>query len=154
MSNIWGGDKPVFKAAGEGIKDYIFPTMTPFWNADVPGMKLVREISKYSDKSGTKERSHHYMRGVCSVFFMKEAMEWAKDHGGITGANIKKGMYAKSNWVPAGLEGICLPATWSDTDHRGINQVNIYKGNYNGGNIKVEKVTQVTLDRRDDWLGY
>jgi len=154
MSNIWGGDKPVFRAAGEGIKDYVFPTMTPFWNADVPGMKLVREISKYSDESGTEERSHHYLRGVCSVFFMKEAMEWAKDHGGITGKNIKQGMYAKTDWVPAGLEGICLPATWTNTDHRGINQVNIYKGNYNGGDIKVEKVTQVTLKRRDDWLGY
>ena len=154
MSNIWGGDKPVFKAAGEGIKNYIFPTMTPFWNSKAPGMKLVREISKYSDKSGKKERSHHYMRGVCSVFYMKEAMEWAKDHGGITGANIKKGMYVRKNWVPKGLEGVCLPSTWTKTDHRGLNQINIYEGNYNGGNIQVKKVSQVTIERRKAWLGY
>ncbi len=154
MSNIWGGDKKVFEAAGEGIKDYIFPTMTPFWHDDVKGMKLVREISKMSDKSGKKERLHHYMRGVCSVYFMKEAMEWAKDNGGITGENIKKGMYARKNWVPKGLEGVCLPATWTPEDHRGINQVNIYKGNYNNGKVKIEKVTTVTLERRDDWLGY
>ena len=154
MSNIWGGDKVIFNAAGEGIKDYIFPTMTPFWTDDVPGMKLVREISKMSDKSGKKERVHHYMRGVCSTYFMKEAMEWAKDNGGITGENIKKGMYAKSDWVPKGLEGVCLAANWTAEDHRGINQVNIYKGNYNGGDIKIEKVSQVTLKRRDDWLGY
>ncbi len=154
MSNIWGGDKKVFEAAGEGIKDYIFPTMTPFWNDDASGMKLVREISKMSDKSGKKERLHHYMRGVCSTYFMKEAMEWAKSNGGITGENVKKGMYAKSNWVPKGLEGVCLAANWSNDDHRGINQVNIYKGNYNGGNVQVEKVNQVTLERRDDWLGY
>lgn len=154
MSNIWGGDKNVFEAAGEGIKDYIFPTMTPFWNDDVPGMKLVHEISKMSDSEGTKERVHHYMRGVCSTYFMKEAMEWAKDNGGITGENVKKGMYAKNNWVPEGLEGVCLAANWSNEDHRGINQVNIYKGNYNGGDIKIEQVSQVTLKRRDDWLGY
>ena len=154
MSNIWGGDKKVFEAAGEGIKDYIFPTMTPFWNDQVPGMKLVREISKMSDESGKKERVHHYMRGVCSTYFMKEAMEWAKDNGGITGENVKKGMYAKKNWVPKGLEGVCLAANWSNDDHRGINQVNVYKGNYNGGDIKIEQVSQVTLKRRDDWLGY
>jgi len=154
MSNIWGGDKKVFSAAGEGIKDYIFPTMTPFWSDQVPGMKLVREISKMSDKSGKKERVHHYMRGVCSTYFMKEAMEWAKENGGITGENVKKGMYVHKDWVPKGLEGVCLAANWSNEDHRGINQVNVYKGNYNGGDIKIEKVSQVTLKRRDDWLGY
>lgn len=154
MSNIWGGDKKVFEAAGEGIKDYIFPTMNPFWSDDVPGMKLVREVSKMSDSEGKKERLHHYIRGVCSAFFMKEAMQWAKKNGGITGENIKKGMYARQNWVPEGLDGVCLAANWSPEDHRGVNQVNIYKGNYNGGDIKVERVNQVTLERRVDWLGY
>ncbi|MDX2369685.1 MAG: ABC transporter substrate-binding protein [Colwellia sp.] len=154
MSSIWGGDKNVFNAAGDGIKDYIFPTMTPFWGDDVPGMKLVREISKNSDPEGKEERVHHYMRGVCSTYFMKEAMEWAKENGGITGENIKKGMYANTNWVPKGLEGVCLAANWSMDDHRGINQVNIYKGNYEGDSVKVKKVSTVTLDRRDDWLGY
>ena len=154
MSNIWGGDKEVFEAGGEGIKNYIFPTMTPFWNDQVPGMKLVREISKMSDESGEKERVHHYIRGVCSTYFMKEAMEWAKDNGGITGENIKKGMYVHKDWVPKGLEGVCLAANWTNEDHRGINQVNIYKGNYVNGKVDIEKVSQVTLKRRDDWLGY
>ena len=154
MSNIWGGDKKVFEAAGEGIKNYIFPTMTPFWSDDAPGMKLVHQISKISDSSGKKERVHHYIRGVCSTYFMKEAMEWAKVNGGITGENVKKGMYAHKNWVPKGLEGVCLAANWSTEDHRGVNQVNIYKGNYNRGDIQIEQVSQVTLKRRDDWLGY
>ncbi len=154
MSSIWGGDANMFNAAGSGIKNYVFPTMTPFWSDDVPGMKLVREISKMSDRSGEETRVHHYMRGVCSTYFMKEAMEWAKENGGITGENVKKGMYVKKNWVPKGLEGVCLAANWSNEDHRGINQVNIYKGNYEQGDVKVEKVSQVTLERRDDWLGY
>jgi branched-chain amino acid transport system substrate-binding protein len=154
MSSIWGGDKNTFNAATDGIKNYIFPTMTPFWGDDVSGMKLVREISKMSDPEGKEERVHHYMRGVCSTYFMKEAMEWAKDNGGITGENIKKGMYANKNWVPKGLEGVCLAANWTNEDHRGINQVNIYKANYANGGIDVNKVSTVTLDRRDDWLGY
>ena len=31
---------------------------------------------------------------------MKEAMEWAKAQGGITGENIRYGIYAKQDWVP------------------------------------------------------
>lgn len=154
MTNIWGADQNFFDAAGSGLKNYIFPTMNPFWSDDTSGMKLVREISKISDPSGEKFRVHHYIRGVCSAYYMKEAMEWAEENGGITGENIKKGMYARKNWVPKGLENVCLPATWTAEDHRGINKVNIYKANYESGSVKVGKVTTVTLDRRDDWLGY
>jgi branched-chain amino acid transport system substrate-binding protein len=81
-------------------------------------------------------------------------MDWAKSNGGITGENIKKGMYANKNWVPKGLEGVCLAANWTNDDHRGINQVNIYKANYKDSGTDVNKVSTVTLDRRDDWLGY
>ena len=154
MSNIWGGDKEIFNAIGDGVKDYVFPTMTPFWSDDVKGMELVHKVSLQSDKSGKKQRTHHYVRGVCSAFYMKEAMEWAKKNGGITGANIKKGMYAVKDWEPKGLEGACMPATWTNEDHRGINTVNIYKGNYVDGAVKIDKVSEVTLERRDDWLGY
>ncbi|MBY5921722.1 ABC transporter substrate-binding protein [Ferrimonas balearica] len=154
MANIWGGDRQVFEAAGDGIKDYIFPTMTPFWDDPAPGMKLVKAVSGMSDPDGELSRPHHYIRGVCSVYYMKEAMEWAKANGGITGDNIKAGMYARKDWVPAGLEGVCLPATWSEDDHRGVSQVNIYKGNYNGGDILIEPVSQMTLERRADWLGF
>ena len=154
MSNIWGGDKEIFNAIGDGVIDYVFPTMTPFWSDDVKGMKLVHKVSLQSDKSGKKQRTHHYVRGVCSAFYMKEAMEWAKKNGGITGANIKRGMYAVKDWEPKGLEGACMPATWTNEDHRGINTVNIYKGNYVDGEVKIDKVSEVTLERRDDWLGY
>lgn len=154
MSNIWGGDKEIFKAIGSGVKNYIFPTMTPFWTDDAKGMELVRKISKVSDASGEKSRTHHYIRGVCSAFYMKEAMEWAKKNGGITGENIKKGMYATKSWIPQGLEGACMPATWTQEDHRGINNVNIYKGNYVNGEVKIDKVSEITLERREDWLGF
>lgn len=78
----------------------------------------------------------------------------AKDNGGITGDNIKKGMYVHKNWVPKGLEGVCIPANWQPEDHRGTTTVNVFMGNNQGGAVDIKKVSQVTLSRRDDWLGY
>ena len=154
MANIWGGDKPVIEAAGDGLKDYVFPGMTAFWGDDSEGMKLVQEISAQSSSDPEQFRTHHYIRGVCSAFYMKEAMEWAKANGGITGENIKKGMYVRDNWVPQGLEGVCIPANWQQDDHRGTTTVNVFMGNNQGGKVDINKVAEVTLSRRDDWLGY
>lgn len=149
LANIWAGDQKVLEEAGDGA-EYHFVAATPFWNDDAPGMKLVREIAGDDDF-----RTHHYVRGVCSVFYMKEAMEWAlANEGEITGAGIKRGMYAKADWVPAGLEGVCLPSTWSETDHRGTMTVNVYYGKNSGGDIEIAKVAETTLPRRADWLGY
>lgn len=154
LANIWAGDYETLKTIGD-VENYVFPAMTSFWTDEgVPGMELVREISKMSDSSGEEFRTHHYIRGICSAYYMKEAMEWAKANGGITGENIKAGMYARQMWVPKGLEGVCMEATWTAEDHRGINTVNIYNGSAKGGDVTVKKVTTVTLPRRDDWLGY
>ncbi len=46
-------------------------------------------------------------------------MEWADANGGLSGPNIKRAMYQNEDWVPAGLEGVCSPATWTVDDHRG-----------------------------------
>lgn len=149
VANIWAGDRLTLEAAGDGA-EYHFVAATPFWEDDAPGMKLVREIA--GDDSF---RTHHYMRGVCSVFYMKEAMEWAlANEGEVTGAGIKRGMYARADWVPAGLDGVCLPSTWSETDHRGTMTVFVYHGVNNGGKVAITKVGETTLPRREDWLGY
>ena len=154
LANIWAGDYETLKTIGD-VDNYVFPVMTSFWTDEgVPGMDLVRKISMESDKTGKQFRTHHYIRGICSVYYMKEAMEWAKENGGITGPNIKQGMYARTNWVPKGLEGVCMPATWTAEDHRGINTVNIYSGEAHDGDVKVTKLETITLPRRDDWLGY
>lgn len=149
VANIWAGDKLTLEAAGDGA-EYHFVAATPFWDDNAPGMTLVREIA------GDNEfRTHHYMRGVCSVFYMKEAMEWALEkEGEITGAGIKRGMYARKDWVPKGLEGVCIPSTWSETDHRGTMTVNVYHGKNNGGAVAISKIAETTLPRRKDWMGY
>ena len=165
MANIWGYDENVMKAGGAAANDVVWVMGAAKWGDDVPGMKLVEEVSKMSDPSLTKYRAVHYLRGVCSMYFMKEAMEWADDNGGITGANVKKAMYQKSDWVPEGLEGVCLPATWSDQDHRGVVDVFVYRGKaqdgegeipdlISAGTIGMENIFTAQIPRKPEWLGW
>ena len=93
-------------------------------------------------------------------------MEWADTNGGLSGPNIKRAMYQKANWVPAGLEGVCTPATWTEDDHRGVARVLIYRGHVSGqtnaemselvdrGVIAMERVFTADLPRRPEWLGH
>ncbi len=151
LGNVWAGDYQTIEASKtSGI---IFPSSTPFYGQDVPGMKLVKAIYETTNPGATKRPTHHYIRGICSAYYMKEAMEWAKANGGITGENIKKGMYARADWVPAGLEGVCTPSTWTNKDHRGVMTVNINSGKFSGDKAELSAITQTTLERRADWLG-
>ena len=167
MANIWGFDENVMKAAGEAANGVVWVMGAAKFGDDVPGMKLVKAVSKTSDPKGTKYRAVHYIRGVCSIFFMKEAMEWADKNGGVSGPNIKKAMYQKKDWIPAGLEGVCPGGTWSSDDHRGFAKVFIYRGKVAGdtsggsipdlamnGVIAMEKVGEANIPRKSEWLGW
>ena len=134
-------------------QNLIFPTSTPFYGADVPGMALVKTILENGGGQVGDRPTHHYLRGVCAAYYMKEAMEWAKANGGITGKGIRDGMYQKSEWVPEGLEGVCLPSTWTPEDHRGLMTVAINSGSMTDGKAEIEEIAEIDLPRRDDWLG-
>lgn len=151
MGNVWAGDYVTIEAAQ--AKKMIFPSSTPFFGQDVPGMKLVETIAAEGQGTGGNRPTHHYIRGICSAYYMMEAMKLAKANGGITGENIKKAMYAKQDWVPEGLEGVCLPSTWTETDHRGLMTVAINQGSFKDGKASIERISETTLPRRDDWLG-
>ncbi len=153
MANVWGYDENVMEAAGDAANGVVFVVGSVKWDDDVPGMGLVREISAMSDPSGEEARSLHYMRGICSVFYMKEALEWADANGGISGANVKRGMESQENWVPAGLEGVCLPSTWTETDHRGTTTVQVYRGSVSADQRGMENIYTAELERRPEWLG-
>ena len=152
MGNPWAGDYLTIEAAE--AKNLIFPSSTPFFGQDVPGMALVEKIVEAGQGMGDKKVTHHYIRGICTAYYMKEAMEWAKANGGLTGENIRNGMYAKQDWVPAGLEGVCLPSTWTAEDHRGLMTVAINRGSVTDDGVVIERVAETTLPRRDDWIGY
>jgi len=151
MGNPWAGDYQTVEAAE--AQNLIFPTSTPFYGADVPGMALVETILENGGGQVGDRPTHHYLRGVCAAYYMKEAMEWAKANGGITGKGIRDGMYQKSEWVPEGLEGVCLPSTWTPEDHRGLMTVAINSGSMTDGKAEIEEIAEIDLPRRDDWLG-
>jgi len=155
MGNIWGMDEASLKASGEAANGMVWVVAAATWADDNAGMKLVREISKISDPSGAEARPVHYMRGVCSAFYMKEAMDTAATlPGGVTGPNIKKAMYQKKAWVPAGLDGVCLPSSWKEDDHRGTTQVMVYQAAVKGADISMKKVFTADIPRRTEWLGW
>jgi branched-chain amino acid transport system substrate-binding protein len=154
MANIWGYDENVMKAAGDAADGVVWVMGAAKWGDDAPGMELVEAVSKMSDPSGEEYRAVHYMRGVCSVFYMKEAMEWAENNGGLNGPNIKQGMYQKQGWVPEGLDGVCLPSTWTAEDHRGTNKVFVYRGMTAGGKSEMEQLYTAEIPRKSEWLGW
>jgi len=154
LANIWGTDEGALRTAGDAADGLAWVVGAATWADDQPGLALVREISKVSDPSGSEARPVHYIRAICTVYYMKEAMELAeKLPGGITGPNIKKAMYQKKDWVPAGLEGVCLPSAWSADDHRGTTTVRVYQAATKDGEVKMHQVYSAELPRRPEWLG-
>jgi branched-chain amino acid transport system substrate-binding protein len=167
LGNVWGMDENAAKATGDAGNGVVFPVRTGIvWNGDAPGMKTLAEISKISDPSGGAYRPVHYLTGVCSALYMTEAMDWAAKNGGVNGPNVRKGMEQKKDWVPAGMEGVCLPSTWTADDHRGLMTVSIYRMKVTGateapvgdlvksGAIALEKLKTVELERKADKLGW
>jgi len=167
MGNVWGMDENAAKAAGEAANGVIFPLRTAIaWGGNAPGMKTLKEISKMSDPTGDVYRPVHYIAAVCGALYLKEALDWAAKHGGATGENVAKGFYQKKDWVPAGMEGVCNPSTWTEKDHRGTLEVALYRVKISGttdgdlkdlvakGTIKLDKVKTVELPRKAEWLGW
>ena len=167
MGNVWGMDENAAKTAGDAADGVIFPLRTSVaWGGNAPGMKTVMEISKMSDPTGKVYRPVHYIAAVCSALYLKEALDWAAKNGGATGENVAKGFYQKKDWVPAGMEGVCNPSTWTEKDHRGTLKVDLYRAKISGSTdgdlndlmakstIKLEKVKTVELPRKPEWLGW
>ena len=159
--------------AGDNADGVVVAVRTgSIWTDENPGMDQVRAISAVSDDTGEEYRQLSYLAGVCSAMYMVEAMGWAAENGGVTGENIRAGMYALSAdnegaWVPAGFGEVCFGSGWTETDHRGLMSVPIYRGSVTGategreitemfadGTLALEQIDVVDLPRRPEWLGY
>ena len=165
ITNVWGMDENAMKAAGTAANGVVFPMGAAAFGADVPGMKTVMEMNAAG--SNAAHHSVHYMRGVCSFMYMKEAIEWAAANGGLSGENIRNGMYQKKDWVPAGLDGVCPAGTWTADDHRGHMDVFVYQAQVTAdpdpsssvadllkdGTISMKKLFDAKLPRKAEWLG-
>lgn len=169
LGNVWGMDENAMKAAGAAANNVVFPVRTAaVWGQDAPGMANVRAISRMSDQAGNAYRPVHYLAGICAAMLMVEAMETAAaNNGQITGERIRDGFYARRDWVPAGFEGVCVPSTFTNEDHRGTMRVALYRARVTGdttqlsvdelmrnGTMRLEPVETVNLERRRDWLGW
>ena len=169
LGNVWGMDENAMKTAGVAANGVVFPVRTAVvWGQEAPGMANVQAISRMSDTAGTAYRPVHYLAGVCSALLMVEAMEHAaQNNGAVTGERIREGFYARRNWVPRGMEGVCNPSNFAPDDHRGTLRVGLYRARVTGdtsqgsvaelmraGTMKVEPVAAIELDRKREWLGW
>ncbi|MCA8908943.1 MAG: ABC transporter substrate-binding protein [Rhodospirillaceae bacterium] len=155
MTNIYGWDELAIEDAGEAGNGMVWEVSAGTWNDTVPGMALVREVSAMSDPDGELYRPVHYMRGVCTAFFMRDAMVAAADmEGGVTGPNIRAAFEQMQDHVPEGLEGVCLPSTWTAEDHRGSTEVVLYQSNYSFGQWAMDEIFSTNIPLRPDWLGW
>ncbi len=169
LGNVWGMDENAMKTAGAAANGVVFPVRTAVvWGQQAPGMANVQAISRISDPAGTTYRPVHYVAGVCSALLMVEAMEHAAQNGGaVTGERIREGFYARRNWVPRGMEGVCNPSNFAPDDHRGTLRVGLYRARVTGdtsqgsvaelmraGTMKLEPVATIELERKREWLGW
>ena len=56
--------------------------------------------------------------------------------------------------VPAELQGVCIPSTWTAEDHRGTTKVFIYRANSKGGQQSISKAGEADIPRKPEWLGW
>lgn len=151
MTMVWGFDENVVKSAGEASDGIVWPVGSALWDSKTPGMNLIHEIMA---KNGRTDETLHYIRGVCSAFYMRDAMTMAGAKGDITGPTIKAAFETMTNHVPTELEGVCVPHSWTHENHRGTVNIRVYQSHWNNGDNTFEFLTTVELPRRDDWLGW
>jgi len=74
----------------------------------------VPEIVMAAGTSIITERSPYIVRTSFTLAQSSTIIgDWAAKNGGATGDNVAKGFYQKKDWVPAGMEGVCSPSTWT-----------------------------------------
>lgn len=141
LTNIWSSDENIFKLAGDAANGHFGLQGGVIYGQDVPGMKIIRELTK------EEPQMTHYVRGFVSAMVMCEGMKMAKATGEVTGESIKAALETMRDFDPQGL----APAiSYFADDHRPNLSVNITA--FTGG--KLEFVKTETLERKKEWLGH
>jgi branched-chain amino acid transport system substrate-binding protein len=167
MANIWGMDEPGMKASGKAANGMVWVIGQAPWGSDVPGMKVFRDISNMSDPTGKAYRPLPYVRAACQVLYMGAAMQAADKAGKLNGPGIKAELEKMKDYVPFGTDGLCPAVTWTDKDHRSVENVTIGVATIAGdteaapyeellakGVIKVSKAADIKVERKPEMLGY
>ena len=167
MANVWGMDEAGMKAIGKGVNGLVMVLAQPQWGSNVPGMKKFQEISAMSDPTGKVYRPIPYAIGACQVLQLAEGLKRADKAGKLNGPGIKEALEGLKDFVPEGFDGMCSPVTWTATDHRAVDTVNVGRATVNGetdkgdvaelaaaGTIKIEKIAEQKVPRKPEWHGY
>jgi branched-chain amino acid transport system substrate-binding protein len=167
MANVWGMDEAGMKAVGKPVEGLVWVIGQAQWGSDVPGMKVFHEISRMSDPTGKAYRPLPYALGACQALYLAEAMKVADKAGKLNGEGIKAALESMKDFVPYGATGMCASVTWTSTDHRSADVVEIGRAKLNGttdtgevaelvekGVIKIESLTKMKVERKPEWQGY
>ncbi|MBP2673221.1 MAG: transporter substrate binding protein precursor [Deltaproteobacteria bacterium] len=143
FSNIWGIDESTPKLAAGAEEGALVMAGSVTYGANVPGMKLLKEVSK------NQPQLTHYIRGYVSMMVLVEALKRAdKATGGnITGESVKNALETFKDFDTGGLTPGKI--TYTSADHRPFTEVNIME--MQKGNLVLIKT--VAPPRKAEWLG-
>ena len=139
--NVWGNDEDLVKMAADAAEGTLGLQAAAVYGDDVPGMKLIKEVTK------DQYQNTHYVRGWVSMMVLCEALKIADKKGELTGPGVKAALETFKDYDTGGLTS---KLTYAAGDHRPNMSAKIYE--YQGGKM-VQKAT-IELPRKKEWLGY
>ncbi|GAB4367530.1 MAG: ABC transporter substrate-binding protein [Deltaproteobacteria bacterium] len=138
--NLWGNDEDLLKMAGDAAEGVIGLQAAAVYGDDVPGMKLIQEVTK------GEHQNTHYIRGWVSMMVLCEALKIADKKGELNGPGVKAALETFQDFDTGGLTS---RITYTPTDHRPNMSAKIFE--YHGG--KMVYKTTIELPRKAEWLG-
>ncbi|MGA6992932.1 MAG: ABC transporter substrate-binding protein [Candidatus Deferrimicrobiaceae bacterium] len=140
LVNIWGNDEDLVKIAGDAAEGTLGLQAAAVYGDDVPGMKLIKEVTK------GEHQNTHYVRGWVSMMALCEALKIADKNGQLNGPGVKAALETFKDFDTGGLTS---KLTYTAGDHRPNMSAKVYE--YKGGKT-VLKAT-IELPRKAEWLG-
>ncbi len=143
--NLWGMDETTPKLAGGAEEGALLMAGSVMYGANVPGMKLIKEVTK------NKEQVNSYIRGWQSMMVLTEALKRADKatKGKITSESVKNALETLKDFDMGGLTPNNAKITYTSTDHRPHMSTNIYA--FQKGKLVFKK--SIELPRKKEWLG-
>ncbi len=143
FSNIWGIDESTPKLADGAEEGALVMAGSTTYGANVPGMTLLKEITK------NQPQPTPFIRGYVSMMVLVEALKRADKatNGNITGPAVKEALETFRDFDTGGLTPGKI--TFTATDHRPFMAVNIME--MEKGKLVLKKT--MVLPRKEEWLG-
>jgi len=138
--NLWGNDEDLVKMAGDSAEGVLGMQAASIYGENVPGMKLIKGITK------GQHQNTHYVRGWVSMMVLCEALKIADKKGQLNGPGVKAALETIKDYDTGGLTS---KITFTAADHRPNMSAKIYE--YEKGKMVLKKT--IELERKKEWLG-